>query len=238
MQCVCVTVAVCVCDAACVFVCVKCLPCSYVQGLLEPYIHSVCTLYLPNFPTNIRSYTLCIHGPGQPQLCDVCAKAQRSNPPRQQGSFVYQHDNRVQAFQSTATTGFQLSNPPGFQRSNPPRQQGSSFPIHQGSSVPIHRDNRVPLCISTTTGFYCVSARQQGSIVYQHDNRVPLCISTQVHCSCKTCSVLLTGRVGQNHIYTMYIRYFRQGNHKIYGHIQFWPTLLAGNITTDTQVRV
>ena len=39
------------------------------------------------------------------------------------------------------------------------------------------------------------------------------------------------GRVGQNHIYTVYIQYFWQGNHQIYGHIRciyriwFWPTL-------------
>jgi len=32
-------------------------------------------------------------------------------------------------------------------------------------------------------------------------------------------------RVGQNHIKTVYIRYFWQGNHQIYSHMQFWPTL-------------
>jgi hypothetical protein len=33
-------------------------------------------------------------------------------------------------------------------------------------------------------------------------------------------------RVGQNHIYTVYIRCFWQGNHQIYGvYIRFWPTL-------------
>jgi hypothetical protein len=35
--------------------------------------------------------------------------------------------------------------------------------------------------------------------------------STQSHCS-----HLLIGRVGQNHIYTVYIRYFWLGNHQIY----------------------
>jgi len=34
-------------------------------------------------------------------------------------------------------------------------------------------------------------------------------------------------RVGQNHIYTVYIRYFWQGNHQIYGHIQCIYTVLA-----------
>ena len=37
-------------------------------------------------------------------------------------------------------------------------------------------------------------------------------------------------RNGQNHIYTMYIRYFWLGNHRLYGHIRciyirFWPTI-------------
>jgi len=34
-------------------------------------------------------------------------------------------------------------------------------------------------------------------------------------------------RVGQNHIYTVYIRYFWQGNHQIYGHIRCIYTVLA-----------
>jgi len=39
-------------------------------------------------------------------------------------------------------------------------------------------------------------------------------------------SVLIMSRVGQNHIYTVYIRYFWQGKHQMYGaYIRFWPTL-------------
>jgi len=34
-------------------------------------------------------------------------------------------------------------------------------------------------------------------------------------------------RVGQNHIYMVYIRYFWQGNHQIYGHIRCIYTVLA-----------
>jgi len=34
-------------------------------------------------------------------------------------------------------------------------------------------------------------------------------------------------RVGQNHIYTFYIRCFWQGNHQIYGHIQCIYTILS-----------
>ena len=36
-----------------------------------------------------------------------------------------------------------------------------------------------------------------------------------------------TCRVGQNHVYTVYIRYFWQGNHRIYGHTQRVYTVLA-----------
>ena len=36
-----------------------------------------------------------------------------------------------------------------------------------------------------------------------------------------------TCRVGQNHIYTVYMRYFWQGNHQIYGHIRCIYTVLA-----------
>jgi len=35
------------------------------------------------------------------------------------------------------------------------------------------------------------------------------------------------GRVGQNHIYTVYVRYFWQGYHQIYGHIRCIYTVLA-----------
>jgi len=52
-------------------------------------------------------------------------------------------------------------------------------------------------------------------------------------------------RVGQNHIYMVYIRYFGQGNHQIYGHIRYIyvlanPThlqaaeLMAGWVPIDT----
>jgi len=47
------------------------------------------------------------------------------------------------------------------------------------------------------------------------------------------CTVTKTGqspiirRVGQNHIYTVHIRYFWQGNHQIYGHIRCIYTVLA-----------
>ena len=39
-------------------------------------------------------------------------------------------------------------------------------------------------------------------------------------------------RVGQNHIHTVYIRYFWQENHQIYGHIRGACTVLAN--PTDT----
>jgi hypothetical protein len=39
-----------------------------------------------------------------------------------------------------------------------------------------------------------------------------------------TCSIF---RVGQDHIYTVYLRYFWQGSHQIYGHIRRIYTVLA-----------
>ena len=43
-------------------------------------------------------------------------------------------------------------------------------------------------------------------------------------------------RVGQNHIYTVHIRYFWQGIHQIYGvYIRFWPTLEM-KVTRGTMV--
>jgi len=35
-------------------------------------------------------------------------------------------------------------------------------------------------------------------------------------------------RVGQDHIYTVYIRYFWQGNHQIYGHARCIPVYGSG----------
>jgi len=43
-------------------------------------------------------------------------------------------------------------------------------------------------------------------------------------------SACYVSRVGQNHTYTVYIRYFCQGNHQIYGHIQCIYTVLANPI--------
>ena len=43
-------------------------------------------------------------------------------------------------------------------------------------------------------------------------------------------------RVGQNHIYTVYIRYFWQRNHQIYNHIRSMYTVLA-NPRNDTLLR-
>jgi len=45
-------------------------------------------------------------------------------------------------------------------------------------------------------------------------------------------------RVGQNHIYTVFIRYFWQGNHQIHGHIRCIYTVLANpiHLTTKTSV--
>ena len=42
-----------------------------------------------------------------------------------------------------------------------------------------------------------------------------------------SCTVFIIYRVGQNHIFTVYIRYFWQGNHQIYGHIRCIYAVLA-----------
>jgi len=42
-------------------------------------------------------------------------------------------------------------------------------------------------------------------------------------------------RVGQNHIYTEYVRYFWQGNHQIYGHIGCIYTVLANTKKDPTR---
>jgi len=46
----------------------------------------------------------------------------------------------------------------------------------------------------------------------------------------KTYMLSYTCRVGQNHIYTVHIRYFWQGNYQIYGHIRCTYTVLANPI--------
>jgi hypothetical protein len=44
---------------------------------------------------------------------------------------------------------------------------------------------------------------------------------------CNPAGACIKGRVGQNHLYTVYIRYFWQGNHQIYGNIRCIYTVLA-----------
>jgi len=48
----------------------------------------------------------------------------------------------------------------------------------------------------------------------------------------KTKYITYIRRVGQNHIYTVYIRYFWRGNHQIHGHIRCIYTVLANPIYT------
>ena len=53
--------------------------------------------------------------------------------------------------------------------------------------------------------------------VYIHSSGQPyLCVISLSNC-----------RVGQNHVYSVYIRYFWQGNYQTYGHIQCIYTVLA-----------
>ena len=47
-----------------------------------------------------------------------------------------------------------------------------------------------------------------------------------------------THSVGQNHIYTVYIRYFWQGNHQLYGHTRCIYSVLANPTHTNTQIHL
>jgi hypothetical protein len=53
------------------------------------------------------------------------------------------------------------------------------------------------------------------------------CVNIQTAQGLKPTMYPLTYRVGQNHIYTVYIRWFWQENHQIYGHIRCIYTVLA-----------
>ena len=54
-----------------------------------------------------------------------------------------------------------------------------------------------------------------------------VCVCVCVRACVCTYVMLCMFRVGQNHIYTVYIRYFWQGNHKMYGRIRSTYTVLA-----------
>ena len=80
----------------------------------------------------------------------------------------------------------------------------------------------------------CVCARACVCVCVCVCVRVCMCACTYV-CACLRFSPIMI-RVGQNHIYTVYIRYFWQGNHQIYGHIRCIYTVLA-NPNHDSWVR-
>ena len=50
-------------------------------------------------------------------------------------------------------------------------------------------------------------------------------LDSNTHACLKLLSIVC--RVGQDHIYMVYIRYFWQGNHQIYGHVWCIYTVLA-----------
>jgi len=58
----------------------------------------------------------------------------------------------------------------------------------------------------------------------------PLLLATEYAPILHDRSTPIMHRVGQNHIYTVYIRCFWQGNHQIYGHIRCIYTVLANPI--------
>ena len=61
---------------------------------------------------------------------------------------------------------------------------------------------------------------------HKNTNRMNLVIKTMFY-NLQSIALNNMCRVGQNHIYTVYIRYVWQGNHQIYGHIRCIYTVLA-----------
>jgi len=85
-----------------------------------------------------------------------------------------------------------------------------------------------------TTDIHSVSLQYN----YSTSHTSLLCLSLQTYYSMSlTTKLLAMCRVDQNHIYTVYIRYFWQGNHQIYGvYIRFWPTLAMCSICASHAV--
>ena len=84
------------------------------------------------------------------------------------------------------------------------------------------------LCAKDGDHHVCVCARppqvrglDQHSIVGHHLLQPNRHLKTSKH------HAMDINRVGQNHIYTVYIRCFRQGNHQVYGHVRCMCTDLA-----------
>jgi len=81
---------------------------------------------------------------------------------------------------------------------------------------------RASVCVS---GFVCKLTLMKSKILPVIPGDPARCMCTRHTGSSEQCQDMR--RVGQNHIYTVYIRCFWQGNHQIYGHIRCIYTVLA-----------
>ena len=68
----------------------------------------------------------------------------------------------------------------------------------------------------------CVCICANENVMNSHVN-----VIQHVYLCMYMCVCCVVCRVGQNYIYTVYIRYFWQGNHQIYGHLRCIYTVLA-----------
>jgi len=84
---------------------------------------------------------------------------------------------------------------------------------------------RVYVCMST-----CVRACACGYVCMCVCVYACKSVCVCVRMCMNVCACMYMCRVGQNHIYTVCIRYFWQGNHHIYGHIRCIYTVLANPI--------
>jgi len=80
----------------------------------------------------------------------------------------------------------------------------------------------------TTCVCFCAAAAYEQTTCMTKHCHAAKCTSRYIHNMTRNtyCTRLIT-RVGQNHVYTVYIRYFWQGNHQIYGLIRCIYTVLA-----------
>jgi len=103
------------------------------------------------------------------------------------------------------------------------------------ASPSFHNVSVLPLLFTMSVCFPFFSQCQRASPSFHNVSVLPLlftmsaCFVRGSYAGSKwVCSFI--HRVGQNHIYTLYIRYVWQGNHQIYGHIRCVNTILANPI--------
>jgi hypothetical protein len=87
---------------------------------------------------------------------------------------------------------------------------------HQSSRLTVSMSACVCVCVCERVLYVCVCVR--GGWVWGHIMSSPCMLGyvlKDVRCVC-----VCVRSIGQNHIYTVYAQYFRQGIHQIYSHIR------------------